>query len=192
MTEPNLSDNYKTWDVKLIWTVIFPSSIFAAGTITTPISFEIYGVDRSSINISRPLARINSLEQSNQGYIDGIPDIRATVFTKESGKSFEQLRRLSAKRIPFDVTLTLASDHDNATLEDNPHEGIWIDGYEQFLGCRVTGERTNYAVADFPVREFECMCLRHIIKSATIEIDGEDVAFEDIIEGDGTYDTEWP
>ena len=186
-----LSENYKTWDVKLIWSVTFPSRIFAPGEITST-NFEIYGVDRSSINISRPLTRISSLEQYNQGYIDGVPDIRVTCFTKESGKKFELLRRLAAKKIPFDISLTLASDHDNGELEDNPHEGIWIDGYEEFLGCRVTGERTNYAIADMPLREFECMSLRHLIKSATIEVNGISYAFDEIIEGDGTYETEWP
>jgi hypothetical protein len=186
-----LSENYKTWDVKLIWSVTFPSRIFAPGEISSQ-NFEIYGVDRSSINISRPLTRISSLEQGNQGYIDGIPDYRVTIFTKEAGRKFDQLRRLSAKKIPFDVSLTLASDHDNGQLEDNPHEGIWIDGYEEFLGCRVTGERTNYAIADFPLREFECMALRHFIKGATIKINGVDVVFDEIIEGDGTYETNWP
>lgn len=178
MSEPSLTDNYKTWDVKLIWLVNFPSRIFNAGNINSG-SLEILGVDRSSISITRPLTRINSLEQYNQGFIDGVPDIRVTIFTKESGTTFEQMRRLSATKIPFDVSLNLED-----LLEDNTHEGIWIDGYEEFLGCRVTSERTNYAVADFPVREFECMALRHYIKAS------ED--FNLMIEGDGSYATDWP
>ena len=185
----SLSENFKTWDVKLIWNVTFPSSIFAPGSIESK-TFEIFGIDRSAININRPLTRINSLEQYNQGYIDGVPDIRVTIFTKESGQSFEQLRRLSAKKIHFDVSLTLAND---SVTPDNSYEGIWIDGYEEFLGCRVTGERTNYSVADFPVREFECMALRHNIKGTTVtDVDGVETVFGDIMEGDGTYDATWP
>jgi len=183
MGEPTLSENYKTWDVKLLWNVNYPSRIFAPGEVE-PGSFEIFGIDRSAINITRPLTRISSLEQYNQGYIDGVPDIRVTIFTKEAGSNFEKLRRLATTKIPFDVSLTLASDVDDEQLEDNPHEGIWIEGYEEFLGCRVTGERTNYAIADFPVREFECMALRHVIK--------ETDDFNPLIEGDGTYATEWP
>jgi len=183
MSEPSLSRNYKTWDVKLIWLVTYPSRLFSPGTVESN-SFELYGVDRSSITITRPLARISSLEQYNQGYQDGIPDIRLSVFTKESGDNFEMMRRLAASKIPFDIQLNLASDVSDITLEDNPHEGIWIDGYEEFLGCRVTTERTNYAQAEMPLREFECMALRHYIKET------ED--FDAMIEGDGTYETDWP
>lgn len=182
MSEPNLTDNYKTWDVKLIWLVNLPSRLFSPGSLES-VSFEIYGTDRSSLNITRPLNRINSLEQYSQGYQDGVPDIRVTIFTKESGESFEKMRRLAATKIPFDVSLNLASDVDDANLEDNPHEGIWIDGYEEFLGCRVTSERTNYTIAELPVREFECMALRHYIKSTD--------DFEALIEGDGTYETDY-
>jgi len=192
MSEPDLSDNFKTWDVKLIWVVNYPSRIFHPGAVV-PREFEIYGTDRSSISISRPLTKINSLEQGGQGWIDGIPDIRITLFAKESGQSFEQLRRLSVKKIPFDVQLNLASTVITQNLQDNPHEGIWIVGYEEFLGCRVTAERSNYAIAEMPIREFECMCLRHFIKDGDI-IDGDKniISFEGLIEGDGTYDTEWP
>lgn len=181
MSEPNLTNNYKTWDVKLIWLVNYPSRLFSP-TVDAG-SFEIYGVDRSSISITRPLDRINSLEQYGQGYKDGVPDIRVTIFTKESGESFEKLRRLAATKIPFDISLNLASDVDDSVLEDNAHEGIWLDGYEEFLGCRVTSERTNYAIADFPVREFECMVLRHFITKTD--------DFESLIEGDGTYSTDY-
>jgi hypothetical protein len=96
------------------------------------------------------------------------------------------MRRLAATQIPFDVQLNLASDDETTQHEDNPHEGIWIDGYEEFLGCRVTTERTNYNIAEFPVREFECMALRHYINS-----DDEEV-YDALIEGDGNYATDWP
>jgi len=181
-SDPLLSDNFKTWDVKLIWTVTYPSELFAPISGADEDSFEIYGVDRGSISISRPLTRINSLERYNQGYQHGVPDIRLTIFTKESGASFEKLRRLSATQQPFDVSLVLASDID-ANLEDNPHKGIWIDGYEEYLGCRVTNERTNYTVAEFPVREFECMALRRRLK----ESDDLEANFDTMLEGDGNY-----
>lgn len=185
MSTPSLTQNFKTWDVKVLWLVNYPSALFDPGEVT-PAQFQIYGVDRSSLTITRPLTRINSLEQYNQGYQNGVPDIRVTIFTKESGEAFEKMRRLAATQIPFDVQLNLASDDTTTTLEDNAHEGIWIDGYESFLGCRVTTERTNYNIAEFPVREFECMALRHIIKE-----DDEDV-FSALIEGDGNYATAWP
>lgn len=182
MSEPILTNNFKTWDVKLIWLVNHPSRLFTPGDLD-PAAFEIYGTDRSSLNITRPLTRISSLEQFNQGYQDGVPDIRITIFTKESGLAFEKMRRLAATKIPFDVSLNLASDVDETQLEDNPSEGIWIDGYEEFLGCRVTSERTNYTQAEFPVREFECMALRHFIKKTD--------DFAELIEGDGTYASDY-
>jgi len=194
-TNPSLTNNFKTWDVKLIWSVTYPSTLYDPGDVDEE-SFEIYGVDRGSMSISRPLTRINSLEQYNQGFQDGIPDIRVTIFTKESGPTFEKMRRLSATKIHFDVSLTLASDLIDTNLENNPHEGIWIDGYEQFLGCRVTSERTSYAQAEFPLREFECMVLRHKIMDSntlsTLYPDEITSEFDEMIEGDGTYASDIP
>jgi len=156
------------------------------------VTFEIYGVDRASITVNRPLTRISSLERYGQGYQDGVPDIRLSIFTKESGPSFERMRRLSASKVPFDVSLILASDNTDVQLEDNPHEGIWIDGYEEYLGCRVTTERTNYTVAEFPVREYECMVLRRRVKESNELSDILGADFDDMIEGDGTYATSLP
>lgn len=183
MSDPLLSNNYKTWDVKLIWLVTYPSRLYSPGDVESA-SFEIFGVDRSAINITRPKNKIESLEQGGQGWSKKTPSFTIPIFTKESGESFEKLRRLAALDIPFDVQLNLASDVDEQILEDNPHEGIWIDGYEEFLGCTVINERTNYAITEFPVREFECAGLRHFIK--------ETDDFESILEGDGTYRTSWP
>ena len=181
-SNPLLSDNFKTWDVKLIWTVTLPSELFTAPSGVNPDSFEIFGVDRGSISISRPLTRINSLERYNQGCQHGVPDIRLSMFTKESGAAFEKLRRLSTTQMPFDVSLVLATDLD-VNSEDNAHQGIWIDGYEEYLGCRVTNERTNYTIAEFPVREYECMALRRRLLAS------EDLTtnFSELIEGDGSY-----
>lgn len=183
MIEPNLSNNFKTWDVKLIWLVNYPSRLYTPAGVT-PGSFEIYGVDRSAINIARPKIKIESLEQGGQGWNKKTPSFTIPIFTKESGDSFEKLRRLSALDIPFDIQLNLVSDVDEAQLEDNEHQGIWIDGYEEFLGCTVINERTNYNITEFPVREFECAGLRHYIK--------ETDDFYAILEGDGTYRTSWP
>jgi len=191
-TDPLLSNNFKTWDVRLLWSVIYPSSLFAKAEGADEGDFEIYGVDRSAATISRPLTKINSLEVYGQGWQDGVPDIRVTIFTKESGTSFEQMRRLAASKIPFDIQLTLASDELDGNLENNPHEGIWIDGYEDFLGCRVTTERTNYNVAEFPVREFECVALRHRILDSTGLAAALGADFDIMIEGDGTYATTLP
>ena len=179
----NLSNNYKTWDVKLIWLVTFPSRLYAPGDVES-MTFHIYGVDRSAINISRPKTKIESLEEGGQGWNKKTPTFTIPIFTKESGESFDKMRRLTATDIPFDITLTLASDVENRPLEDNPHQGIWMDNYEEFLGCTCINERTNYNITEFPVREFECEGLKHYLK--------ETDDFEAILEGDGTYITEWP
>jgi len=179
---PQLSNNYKTWDVKLLWIVTYPSALYAPGTIT-PESFELFGVERDSIVINRPKTKISSLEQIGQGWQKGIPSFAITTFTKESGTSFEKMRRLAALDIPFDISEVLASDSE-VRLEDNAHVGICIDGYEVFYGCTVVNERTNHNIAEFPLREFECHGLRHYIMETEL--------FEAILEGDGTYKTVWP
>lgn len=188
MSFESIDENFKGWDVRLIWNVRYPSSLYTATGVGS--NFEVYGADRSSISIARNLTRINSLEQYNQGYINGVPDIRITIFEKEEGPSFELLRRLSARNIPFDVELNLYP-----AGEDNDFGmGDWMNGYEKFLGCRVINERSNYNIAEFPVREFECMALRHSIATpdADIVLGQESVSTSTVgetIEGDGTYTT---
>lgn len=181
----SLNENFKTWDVKLIWQVIYPSTLLGGEGDNT---FEVFGVDRSSITISRNLTRINSLEQYGQGYLNGVPDIRVTILEKESGPSFDLMRRLSASNIPFDLELQLINSE-----SDNQAENDWMDGYEKFLGCRVVNERTNYGIAEFPVREFECMALRHQVSKGSGEItleNGETVTVTNaVIEGDGSYNS---
>lgn len=189
MSFESIDENFKGWDVRLVWDVSYPSSLYTSGTGTID-NFEIYGADRSSISISRNLTRINSLEQYNQGYINGVPDIRITIFEKEEGPSFEILRRLSARNIPFDVELNLYPEG-----EDNDSGmGDWMNGYEKFLGCRVVNERSNYNIAEFPVREFECMALRHSISQPDSEISIGNLSVSannvgETVEGDGTYTT---
>lgn len=186
MSFNGLDSNFETWDVRLIWQITYPSTLLGGAGDN---SFEVYGVDRSSITISRNLTKINSLEQYGQGWINGVPDIRVTIFEKESGPSFEVLRRISARNIPFDLELNLYPGG-----EFNPALQLWMNGYEKFEGCRIVNERTNYNVAEFPVREFECMALRHRINEPDSGIIFGDVSVSaadvgETTEGDGSYTT---
>ena len=56
---------------------------------------------------------------------------------------------------------------------------VWMKGFEKFLGCVVSRESQTIEIAEFPVREFECDALRHVIL-------GYDT-LKELIEGDGTY-----
>lgn len=175
---------FETWDVRLKWTVEYPSEFFGTND-TSQNQFDVWGVDRGSITIARNLTKISSLEQYNQGFVNGIPDITITILQKESGPAFEIMRRISTSDIPFDLRLSLVSDK-----ADNTITQPWMDGYEEYLGCRVLNERTNYNIAEFPVREFECMAMRRRVNGATgISLGDQSVSIDDLVEGDGTYNT---
>lgn len=178
-----MTNNFKTWDVKLQWTVTYPSNASEQS------SFEIYGVDRDSEEIVRNLFKISSLEEYGQGWGNGIPDMSITIFTKENGPSFEAMRRLSSTETEFDLELTLVPD-------ENPEGQLdweWMDGYEVWKRCRVNRERSNHNIAEIPIREFECLALRRKIKTAGAVITMEDgettlnYTSSGIEEGDGSY-----
>jgi len=168
-------NSFKVWDVKPKWTVA-QSVKYNNGTFT---SFDIWGTDRANPTIGRPKTKINSLEEYGQGWIEEVQDIRFSVFVKENGPAFEALRRIAAAGINFKVSCSLVTP--------GAYQAAWMQGFEEFEGCTVINETVNYAVAEFPVREFEVSCLRHKIKAATVQLPGEEsaLAHSEIEEGSG-------
>lgn len=179
------------WEVKPVWYITYPSMLLAADGKRLP----IFGVDRTMPDIVRDYARIHSVEQFNQGYVPRPSDFRVTLALKENGAAFEIVRRLGIGGVMFDVECDILSDdivlpltntsvYDAVELE--AFYGTWmttisggkvvIGGMEKFIGCVITRESSTVDVGIIPVREFECMALKHAIL--------DDV---DLIEGDGTF-----
>lgn len=185
MSEIVNNKDFLWWEVKPFWKVSAPSVIVGTPTI----EFAIYGVERSSGEISRDWERIHSVEQFNQGYVAKPPDIRFTIAIKEHGPAFEKLRRLSKGGIIFDVTCDLIRDTeaDSGYYGDNKGELSeanyiqWMDGFEKYIGCVVSRESQTIEIGAFPIREFECMALRHVI------LESENYNAESLVEGDGTF-----
>jgi len=187
----NAKKAFLRWEVKPVWYVVYPSQAIGGTQKTVP----IFGVDRSMPDIVRDYARIHSVEQFNQGYVPRPSDFRITLALKENGAAFEVMRRLAIGGIMFDVYCDILSD-DNPTPNINQSTytedelenfyGTWmtkitngkvvIGGMEKFIGCVVTRESSTVDVGTMPVREFECMALKHSIL--------DDV---ELIEGDGTF-----
>jgi len=179
------------WEVKPVWKITYPSRLVGG----TQKEIIIFGVDRSMPDIVRDYARIHSVEQFNQGYVPRPSDFRITIAAKENGAAFEVIRRLSIGGIMFDIQCdVLSADTEAPVINKSAYNeeelenfyGTWmtkisdgkivIGGMEQFIGCVVTRESSTVDVGTIPVREFECMALRHAIL--------DDV---DLIEGDGTF-----
>jgi hypothetical protein len=188
MSEIKNNNDFLWWEVKPYWKVSAPSIIVATPTI----EFPIYGVDRSSGEINRDWERIHSVEQFNQGFVAKPTDIRFTIAVKEHGKAFEQLRRLAKGGILFDVTCDLITDDvaDSGYYGDNKGELSdsnfiqWMDGFEKYVGCVVSRESQTVEIGTFPIREFECMALRHVILE---NAEGNYNTSESLVEGDGTF-----
>lgn len=179
------------WEVKPVWYILYPSQAIGGSHKTVP----IFGVDRTMPDIVRDYARIHSVEQFNQGYVPRPSDFRITLALKENGAAFEVMRRVAIGGILFDVYCDILSD-DNPTPNINqsvyePEElerfyGTWmttirngkvvIGGMEKFIGCVVTRESSTVDVGAIPVREFECMALKHAILDDVV-----------LVEGDGTF-----
>lgn len=179
MSEHN--KDFLTWEVKPYWKVTAPSILVGA----LEEEFEIYGVERSSGEINRDWTRVHSVEQFNQGFVARPSDIRFTVAVKEHGAAFEKLRRLAKGGIIFDVVCDLIRDestgHYVGDIEEEAGAIPWMDGFEKFIGCVVVRETQTVEIGAFPIREFECMALRHAI------LESENYNAEELIEGDGTY-----
>jgi len=185
MSEIVNNKDFLWWEVKPVWKVSAPSVIVGTPTI----NFTIFGVERSSGEINRDWERIHSVEQFNQGFVAKPADIRFTIAVKEHGHAFEQLRRLAKGAIIFDVTCDLIRDDiaESGYYGDNKGElsdvdyTQWMDGFEKYIGCVVSRESQTIEIGAFPIREFECMALRHVI------LESENYNEDSLVEGDGTF-----
>lgn len=185
MSEIVNNKDFLWWEVKPYWKVSAPSVIVGTPTVI----FAIYGVERSSGEINRDWERIHSVEQFNQGFVAKPSDIRFTIAVKEHGQAFEKLRRLAKGGIIFDVTCDLIRDSvaTSGYYGDNKGELSdedfiqWMDGFEKYVGCVVARESQTIEIGTFPIREFECMALRHVI------LESEDYNVDSLVEGDGTF-----
>lgn len=187
MSEIKNNKDFLQWEVKPVWYVSAPSIIVGASQG----DFAVFGVERSSGEINRDWERIHSVEQFNQGFVAKPPDIRFTIAVKEHGKAFENLRRLAKGGIIFDVRCDLIRDlvAEEGYYGDNKGEIAdsnfiqWMDGFERYVGCVVGRESQTIEIGAFPIREFECLALRHVIN----ESESGNYNTEDLVEGDGVH-----
>ena len=191
------------WAVKPVWKCYYPSTLIVGDGIK---DFEIFGVDRGSLDINRNWAKIHSVEQFNQGFVAMPEDFVFTIAVKENGEAFEKLRRLSKGAILFDVEVDVlrkrissGSQSGNKVdvgdlrvqYKDTTIEGYtpWMKGFEKYIGCIVNREGQTIEVGGIPIREFELTFLRHSIKPTTETLNGEALNTGDLKEGDGSYPT---
>jgi len=174
------NNDFLRWEVKPVWIVSVKSEMTG---IKAEYDFEILGLNRSAGDINRNWEKVHSVEQFNQGRVAKPSDYTITIALKETGNSFEAMRRISAGAIEFDIRCDLINDvpsHLDSETKNIAGSKVWMRGFEKFLGCVVTRESQTIEIAEFPVREFECDALRHVI----FGVDAEDI---DLIEGDGTF-----
>lgn len=187
MGDIEFNKEFLRWEVKPIWKISYPSTLIG----TPEETFTIFGVDRGGLDIVRNWDKIQSVEQFNQGFVAKPMDLTFTIAIKERGAAFEKLRRLAIGGVLFDVECDLIREEDDTTIygdrpEETTEQGLenyipWLDGFEKYKGCIVQREGQNVELATFPVREFECEFLRHMIqKSANFQA-------STLEEGDGTY-----
>ena len=174
MVENN--NDFLRWEVKPVWKIIVKSEITG---VVSEYEFEILGLNRSAGDINRNWEKVHSVEQFNQGRVAKPSDFIITIALKENGAAFEAVRRISKGGIEFDIVCDLIHDVRTNIAGNN----VWMQGFEKFIACVVMRESQTIEIAEFPVREFECDALRHVIMG--VDVDG--VSLGDLIEGDGTY-----
>ncbi len=182
MAENNNNDFLK-WEIKPVWIVVVKSEITG---VASEFEFEILGLNRSAGDISRNWEKIHSVEQFNQGRAAKPSDFTITIAIKENGSAFEAMRRISKGGIEFDIRCDIINDvssHNDSPTQNIAGKSVWMKGFEKFLGCVVSRESQTIEIAEFPVREFECDALRHVIMGVTVGT----TTLADLIEGDGTY-----
>ncbi len=176
----NNNNDFLRWDVKPVWIVSVKSELTG---LKAEYEFEVLGLNRSAGDINRNWEKVHSVEQFNQGRVAKPSDYTITIAVKENGNSFEAMRRISKGAIEFDIRCDLLNDvdsHTNSETENIAGKKVWMRGFEKFVGCVVSRESQTIEIAEFPVREFECDALRHVIF-------GVEEADIDLIEGDGTF-----
>ena len=166
------SGKFMQWRVKPVWKVIYPSE-----KIGEKIGeFEIFGVDRTSLNLPKNLGRIHSVERYNQGFKELPSEYSITIAVKEHGEAIEKLRRLSAGLVMFDIRCDVLRKTDESVVGDLSSEYTgsfnldgyvpWLDGFEKYVGCVVNNEIQTVEIGEIPVREFEILFLeRYILPS---------------------------
>jgi len=177
MVENN--NDFLRWEVKPVWVISVKSEITG---IPSEYTFEILGLNRSAGDINRNWEKVHSVEQFNQGRVAKPSDFTITIALKENGNPYEAMRRISKGAIEFDIRCDLINDvasHVDSPTENIAGKKVWMKGFEKFIGCVVMRESQTIEVAEFPVREFECDALRHVI------LGYEDL--KELVEGDGTY-----
>lgn len=177
------NSDFLRWEVKPVWIVVVKSEM--AGVVAE-YEFEILGLNRSAGDISRNWEKVHSVEQFNQGRTPKPGDFTITIALKENGDSFEAFRRVSKGGIEFDIRCDFINDvvsHQDSPTQNAAGKKVWLKGFEKFIGCVVTRESQTIEIAEFPVREFECDALRHVILG--VDVDG--VSLVDLIEGDGIF-----
>lgn len=177
------NSDFLRWDVKPVWIVVAKSEILG---VVSEYEFEILGLNRSAGDISRNWEKVHSVEQFNQGRVPKPSDFTITIAVKENGDSFEAMRRISKGGIEFDIRCNFINDvvgHQDSPTHNEAGKKVWLKGFEKFIGCVVMRESQTIEIAEFPVREFECDALRHVI----LGVDVDSVSLVDLIEGDGTF-----
>lgn len=199
-TNQNLLD----WDVKPVWKLWFPSELTGE---TSPTSVQIFGVNRADSEINRNWEKIHSVEQHNQGFKNMPDDITVTIAVKEQSNGFEVMRRLGIAAIPFDLELDIVVEGENLSTYDEGGNSVtaisnyelndyatkhWMEGYDTYIGCIVNRESQTIDIGDIPVREFECLALRHQVKShdqwnSGILTEGDGTHPESVFDNNDTY-----
>ena len=179
------NSDFLRWEVKPVWIVVVKSEMTGA---VAEYEFEILGLNRSAGDISRNWEKVHSVEQFNQGRVPKPGDFTITIALKENGNSFEAMRRISKGAIEFDIRCDFLNSPSEGGHQDSPTlnaagKKVWLKGFEKFIGCVVTRESQTIEIAEFPVREFECDALRHVI----LGVDVDSVSLVDLIEGDGIF-----
>lgn len=186
MADNPIKDLYKI-SIKPVWKVTVPSEISpddyneSKGPDGT---FTVYGVESGGLDINHNWEKLNSVEQYGQGWLKKPDDNTFTIAVKERGSAFENMRRISAAGLTFDVLADATTD-DLKDVSDSDRIHEWLEGLDKFTGCIVLRESQTINYGEMPIREYECGFLRHIIKSPS---EGDFSAQTGgIVEGDGNF-----
>ena len=162
--------NFKIWKIKPVWNILTPSELVSV-IGASPITIHLFGVDRSSLDISRNWEKINSVEQYNQGWAAHPTDFTITIALKTQGKAFEAFRRLGPAKQMFDINLDVLKNSGGPlgtpTYIEGTEDGFvpWMVGFETYIGCVVQREGRSVEIGGIPIQEFECTFLERRIAS---------------------------
>jgi len=158
-------------DSKLVLAVRYPSTWVAGDSEAAQTKQIVLGtVESFTARITTPGTIIDSLNNGNQGNVEGHSKYTLDIITMPYGDGFDLLQKAQNGRRYFDLILAPAEFFDgnqNRSLDSGLPQAAWTPVKEVFKGCKVRDNSSRIATGSKPTVTFSCTALRFVFNPSS-------------------------